>query len=233
MRFWARTISSFSLPGHAGSSAELERERLIEARVQEQRVHVERLADLNRLLEETAEEKRRFVSMVLHDLRHPLTTLRTSLYLLRIEPDEQQRLSHLSALENRTKALSGLLDELVLYDPIEAGQPTLKMNRLIWMRLSARVSMRSGPAHTTIRWLSDVRSMRTWDRSAVTGANSSTFCSTCSRIPLNSHEMGLLLSGRTAWTLEWQLEVEDADWHVFGGKAPSFDEYFLRRETGS
>src|SRR5262249_18009571 len=69
--------------------AELERERMIEARIAEQRAHTQRLEALNRRLQETAEEKRRFVSMVIHDLRHPLTTLRTSLYLLRIEPDRK------------------------------------------------------------------------------------------------------------------------------------------------
>jgi signal transduction histidine kinase len=111
-------------------SAELERERMIEARLATERAHAERLAALNRQLEQTAEEKRRFVSMVIHDLRHPLTTLRTSLYLLREETDPQYRQSHLEALENRTRALGTLLDELVLYDQIEAGRSLLKVEGL-------------------------------------------------------------------------------------------------------
>jgi signal transduction histidine kinase len=103
-------------------SAELERERMIDTRIAQERAHSERLAALNRKLEENAEEKRRFVSMVIHDLRHPLTTLRTSLYLLRIETDKRQRLAHIEALESRTRVLGTLLDELVLYDQIEAGK---------------------------------------------------------------------------------------------------------------
>src|SRR5579871_491900 len=101
-------------------SAELERERMIESRIAAQRAYTEHL-------EETAREKRQFVSMVIHDLRHPLTTMRTLLYLLRTEPDRKQRRAYLDTLENRTCALGTLLEELVLYDQIEAGRPMLKI----------------------------------------------------------------------------------------------------------
>lgn len=111
-------------------SAELERERMIEARVAEQRAHAERLADMNRRLLETAEERRHFVSMVIHDLRHPLTTFRTCLSLLRIETSKKQRNAHLDMLDRRTRALSALLDELVVYDRIEAGYPLLTVNEI-------------------------------------------------------------------------------------------------------
>ena len=111
-------------------SAELERERMIEARIAEQCAYAERLAVLNQRLRDTAEEKRKFVSMVIHDLRHPLTTLRTSLYLLRIETDQKQRHAHLDMLEKRTRALATLLDELVLYDQIETGRSLLKIEEV-------------------------------------------------------------------------------------------------------
>ncbi len=103
--------------------AELERERLIEARISEHREHAKQL-------EETALEKRRFVSMVIHDLRHPLTSMRTYLYLLRTEQNADNLAAHLDAVENRTRALSTLLDELIEYDQIEAGKPMLKIEKI-------------------------------------------------------------------------------------------------------
>jgi len=107
----------------------------MEARLAAERAHADHLAALNRRLVETAEEKRRFVSMVIHDLRHPLTALRTSLYLLRTDTNKKARLTHLDALEQRTRALSNLLDELVLYDQIEAGRSLLRIEPLDPMQL--------------------------------------------------------------------------------------------------
>lgn len=104
-------------------SSELERERMIEARIAEQRAYAEQL-------KATAEEKRQFMAMVLHDLRHPLTTMRTALYLLRLETDAAQRSAHLDALEKRACALGTLLDELVMYDQIEAGRPSLHLSEV-------------------------------------------------------------------------------------------------------
>jgi len=103
--------------------AELERERLIDARVSEHREHA-------RQLEETAQEKRRFVSMVIHDLRHPLTAMRTHLYLLRTEQNHDEHAANVAALENRVRALASLLDELIEYDQIEAGRPMLKIEKV-------------------------------------------------------------------------------------------------------
>ncbi|MDX1932886.1 MAG: GAF domain-containing sensor histidine kinase [Capsulimonadales bacterium] len=99
-------------------SVELERERLIEERIAEQRAYAERL-------QATAQEKRRFVSMVIHDLRHPLAALQAGLYLLKIETDSDHRDAHLRTLEGRVRALGVLLDELVLYDQVEAGRRLL------------------------------------------------------------------------------------------------------------
>lgn len=120
-------------------SAELERAALLEQRValleerntqldrmaQEQRVIAQQLADLNTQMRAQAEEKRHFVNMVIHDLRHPLTSIRTTLSLLALERHKKQRMADLRTLENRTRALNTLLDELVLYDRIEHGRSLL------------------------------------------------------------------------------------------------------------
>jgi signal transduction histidine kinase len=66
--------------------AEIERERTVQARLSEQQAYAA-------TLKETAKQQRQFVSMIIHDLRHPLTAMRTSLYLLRIESDYNQRLA--------------------------------------------------------------------------------------------------------------------------------------------
>ncbi len=103
-------------------SVERERERIIAERVAEHRAVVERVELLNAQLQAAAEEKRRFVSMVIHDLRHPLTTLRTVLYLLRNETEPEYVAEHCNLIENRVASLSNLLEELVHYNALEAGR---------------------------------------------------------------------------------------------------------------
>lgn len=108
-------------------SMELERERMTLERIEEHREAVERTQSLVAQLQVNAEEKRRFVSMVIHDLRHPLATIQTILYLLREEDDPMERELYLDTLENRTKALSGLLDGLTQCHKIEAGHIPLDL----------------------------------------------------------------------------------------------------------
>jgi PAS domain S-box-containing protein len=88
-------------------------------------IAIQQMADLNAQLQATAEEKRRFVNMVIHDLRHPLTSLRTTLYLLR--HDDAQRAEYLNAIEGRIYALTNLLNELTEYHRIEAGRTSLQI----------------------------------------------------------------------------------------------------------
>ena len=103
-------------------STELERERAIEARLAEERAASDRLKEMNDQLLRTAEEKRRLTATVIHDLRQPLATLRTSLYLLRDEDDPGERKEWLDLLDHRLTALDGLVEELMEYSRIEAGQ---------------------------------------------------------------------------------------------------------------
>jgi signal transduction histidine kinase len=102
-------------------SVERERERIIAERIAEHQANVERVEHLNAQLQIAAEEKRRFVSMVIHDLRHPLTTLRTVLYLLQSETEPEYIAEHCGVIENRVAALSSLLEELVHYNALEDG----------------------------------------------------------------------------------------------------------------
>lgn len=106
-------------------SAERERERIIAERFAEHQANLERVEQLNAQLRAAAEEERRFVSMVIHDLRHPLTTLRTVLYLLQSETEPEQVAEHCGVMENRVAALSNLLEELVHYNALEAGEQPL------------------------------------------------------------------------------------------------------------
>lgn len=111
-------------------SAEVERERIALARLDEHRAAAERTSSLVAQLQASAEEKRRFVSMVIHDLRHPLATMQTVLYLLRAEDNPSERDLYLDTMENRTRALAGLLDGLTQYHQIEAGRLPLQLHSL-------------------------------------------------------------------------------------------------------
>jgi signal transduction histidine kinase len=116
-------------------SAELERERLIEARVAGERALVERLEAINATLRRADDEKRRFMATVVHDLRQPLTAMRTTLYLLHGEDDPAARREALAQLEDRLAAVQGLVEELAEYARIEAGQVPWKVERIDLVRL--------------------------------------------------------------------------------------------------
>lgn len=111
-------------------SAEVERERSVRRQVAEHQAMAARLAEVNVHLQRTAEEKRRFVAMVIHDLRQPLTALQTLGYLLRRETEAQERDRQAAALENRVRALSHLLDGLLQYSEIEAGHVRLNLQEV-------------------------------------------------------------------------------------------------------
>ena len=87
------------------------------------------LEEVNARLQATAEEKRQFVNMVLHDLRHPLTTVKTLLYLLRHDAGTPREES-LDVIEGRIAALNQLLDELTEYHRIEAGKGSNTLERV-------------------------------------------------------------------------------------------------------
>jgi signal transduction histidine kinase len=103
-------------------SAELERERVIEGRVAEEHALVVRLERANAQLRRADEEKRRFIAAVIHDLRQPLTAMRTMVHLLRSEQPEAERSECLDFLNERLIGMGEMLNELLEYARIQAGQ---------------------------------------------------------------------------------------------------------------
>lgn len=111
-------------------NAEVERERMVQERIEEHRKAAERLAELNARLEAAAEGKRQFVAMVVHDLRHPLTALKTLLYLLESETDPAERAATLSAMQGRLQALTTLLNGLLQVNEVESGRVPPRLERV-------------------------------------------------------------------------------------------------------
>ena len=75
----------------------------------------------------TLESHRRYVQMMVHDLRHPLTSLRLLLHLARNETSAALRQQRLDEMDSRLTALSELVDELAECHRIEAGHGTLNL----------------------------------------------------------------------------------------------------------
>jgi len=102
-------------------SAELERERLIEARVAAERATAAHLGEMNDRLLRAAEENRRLTTIVVHDLRQPLATLATLLSLARDAESPEERTECLALLDARLEALSTLVDELLDFSHLGAA----------------------------------------------------------------------------------------------------------------
>jgi signal transduction histidine kinase len=111
-------------------SAEFERERAIRERIAEQRAMVEQLSAANQRLQTAAEEKRRFVAGVIHDLRQPLAAMRMELHLLRTITDAGERAESLATLEERVSALTTMVEELMSYAEIESGRISWRIERI-------------------------------------------------------------------------------------------------------
>jgi len=92
------------------ASAEVERERLMQTRAQAER--------------EGADERRRLMVAVIHDLRQPLATMRTLVHLLKSPSDPQEAASCLGSLEGRILALDQTVDELMEYSRLQSGAAT-------------------------------------------------------------------------------------------------------------
>ncbi|MBI1281925.1 MAG: PAS domain S-box protein [Anaerolineaceae bacterium] len=66
---------------------------------------------------------RQFITDASHDLRTPLATLYTSLYLLRrVSPDEENITRYLNTLEDQTKHLSRVLDDLFTMSRLDSPE---------------------------------------------------------------------------------------------------------------
>lgn len=104
------------------ASAELQREELMERRLQEEREAATQLAAANAQLLQAAAEKQRFIAAVIHDLRQPIATLRTLLYVGRSDVSVEEREQSRELLESRVRALGAMVDELLEYAQLDAGE---------------------------------------------------------------------------------------------------------------
>jgi PAS domain S-box-containing protein len=68
---------------------------------------------------ELEDQKSRFIANASHDLRSPLTTLCTRLYLLRKQPEKAEQ--HISLMELAAKRMTGLIDDLLDVTRFERG----------------------------------------------------------------------------------------------------------------
>lgn len=72
-------------------------------------------------VQESMEQQEQFVAAASHELRSPLTAIRTGLSLLRVEPDSQR---HLQLMSGEAARMSRLIDELLIL----AGGGSLRRN---------------------------------------------------------------------------------------------------------
>lgn len=88
-------------------SAEIHREYLIRELLGQER--------------KAAQEKQRFVTAVIHDLRQPLATARTLLHVAHSESDLGEKRSCLDLLDQRLVAICRVVDELMEYSHVSTG----------------------------------------------------------------------------------------------------------------
>ncbi len=80
---------------------------------------------------ERAQVLRQFIADASHDLRTPLATMYTSLYLLRrISPQDANLIRHLNTLENQTTHLTRVLDDLFTMSRLDAPATYVEKHRI-------------------------------------------------------------------------------------------------------
>lgn len=112
------------------ASVELQRERMLEAQVRDVREASEQLARVNAELLRASEEKRRFIAAVIHDLRQPIATMGTLLYVLSKETDVEQQEESIRQIESRVRALGGMVDELLEFAQLDAGEHSQRVEEV-------------------------------------------------------------------------------------------------------
>ena len=120
------------------------------------RAEQELLAALQRE-KELNEMKTRFVSTVSHEFRTPLATILSSAELLRLYPDkldDSEKLNLLSGIEDGTKRMRRLLDEVLTLGRAESGVLQLRPTPLVLSELCAKVvadlRIGEGKQHTIV-----------------------------------------------------------------------------------
>lgn len=120
------------------------------------RAEQELLASLQRE-KELNEMKTRFVSTVSHEFRTPLSTILSSAELLRLYPDkldDNEKLNLLTGIEDATKRMRRLLDEVLTLGRAESGVLQLRPTQLALSELCAKVvhdlCIGEGKQHTIV-----------------------------------------------------------------------------------
>ena len=120
------------------------------------RAEQELLASLQRE-KELNEMKTRFVSTVSHEFRTPLSTILSSAELLRLYPDkldDNEKLNLLTGIEDGTKRMRRLLDEVLTLGRAESGVLQLRPTQLSLSELCAKVvhdfCIGEGKQHTIV-----------------------------------------------------------------------------------
>jgi len=120
------------------------------------RAEQELLAALQRE-KELNEMKTRFVSTVSHEFRTPLATILSSAELLRLYPDkldDSEKLNLLRGIEDGTKRMRRLLDEVLTLGRAESGVLQLRPTPLVLSELCAKVvadlRIGEGKQHTIV-----------------------------------------------------------------------------------
>ncbi len=85
---------------------------------------LDRLADSHRQLEESLERQRRFVADASHELRNPLTIIRSNLTFLEMRPqaDPDDLKAALSDSSRAARRMTDLIDDLLRLARLDAGQ---------------------------------------------------------------------------------------------------------------
>ena len=85
---------------------------------------LDRLADSHRQLEESLERQRRFVADASHELRNPLTIIRSNLTFLEMRPqaDPEDLKAALSDSSRAARRMTDLIDDLLRLARLDAGQ---------------------------------------------------------------------------------------------------------------
>lgn len=108
------------------ASSEIEREFTIRDRERQQQAFCDALQAANRRMEAAATEKRRFITMVLHDVGHPLTAIKASLFLAaqRSNPHPMM-LQELQTITCQVDSISRFVQSLRLIDEIDRDSAVL------------------------------------------------------------------------------------------------------------
>ncbi len=110
----------------------IETSRKLEEKSAEQARMARQLQDVNEKLRTLDTQKDDFLSQVSHELRTPMTSVRSFSEILMTEDDlsDDERKRFVSIINDESRRLTGLLDELLDVSRLESGTQNLKLERI-------------------------------------------------------------------------------------------------------